>query len=212
MLKRALFVIILGALCVGTALAGTTRDVTYNLTGKQPGASFSTYIGGVDVNVNIDPDVLPDGSAGYDVDIEWEDPSVHDIHGLVLPSAISFTSLSNPLQVNISKDSFYQTGNNPTGYGDGVAEFTSLVGTFTPYTSPGSYKQGQTGKSWGTQTHPDGSQDIFTTTGSYEQISATFEGTLSVTGGPYSLTVTGPNPNGSMTVVVGTQRDITTTP
>lgn len=210
MTKRALFLFLLSALCVSTALAGTKRDVITKLDGKTAGASFYADITNGHAQMFINPSQLPDGSKGYEVGISWNDGSAHEISGLVLSSAVSSTGLSRPLLLNITLDSFYGTGEDPSG--NGVSDFTSLVGTFTPYTGVGSQRGSQSGRQYFTHTYLDGSTGTQTTNGTLKSESATFEGKLSVTGGPYDLSVDGPNTAANMYVEVGTQRTVTITP
>ena len=81
MAKRAVYLFLLGALCVTTALASSAKgQIQYKLNGKHAGADFTASITGVSGGIGgayFTPEQFPDGTWGYYVDIDWADPSNH---------------------------------------------------------------------------------------------------------------------------------------
>jgi hypothetical protein len=208
MMKRALFLILLGAFCTSAALAANKREVTFKVTGQSSAGVLTANITGGSAHFEFYLDQLPDGSLAYQADITWNNGSAHEVYGLVPFSAIKTHGPSGTIQVNITQQMLYDVG---TPGGD-IDDFFSFEGTFTTYTGNGSSTNVQSGHSQETDVHLDGSQQIFKFNGTVNDHSATFEGVLDVTGGPYNLSVEAPDPSAGVQVFVGIQTDITITP
>jgi hypothetical protein len=224
MTKRAVFLFLLGVLCVSTALAGTKRQVIYNLDGKTAGANFYTSLPGLtgsSLNFYLTPAPLPDGSWGYEANINWyegtgctpagTDTCYHEIYGQLPASAVSAKGLQGPITVNITNDTFYIVPGSP--FGDDGA-FISFEGTFTAYTGPGSGSGGASGRNYATQIHLDGSTETQSFNGTGKGQSAAFEGTFvsSTPNGTYDISLPGASNSSSFFVQVGTMQDIMTAP
>jgi hypothetical protein len=214
MTKRAVFLFLLGVLCVSTALAGTKRHVQYKLDGKTAGGVVYADLpgsGGGHVRFAFSPAPLPDGSPGYEADVYWTEDGItnHEISGLVPASAVNAKGVGGPITVNITTALFYDVPGSPF---QDSGDFVSLAGTFTAYTGVGSSTDGQNGRSYQTETLLDGSTETQSFNGTVKYQSATFEGTLVALSGTYDLSVQGPFPNAVLFVQVGTMTDIITTP
>jgi hypothetical protein len=210
MTKRALFLILLGVLCASTALAAQNKQLVFAVNGKVASGEFEAHIpydnsiGYVDLYFSPQP--LDNGRMGYSVDIYWNDGSFHEIYGQVSPGAIDQTAGWGPIQVNITYDSFIDPA------GSDHEAFSSLVGTLTLYTGPGSDNIVQTGNTTEVYTREDGSTLNIDFKGVRTEQDATFEGTFGATSGSYTLSVEGPNPDADMQVFAGTFRVIETPP
>lgn len=211
MIKKALFLFLLGALCVGTALAGTQRQVIYKLDGKIPGVNFSAALPGVTggyINFDLYAFPLPVSGFGYEADITWNDGSFHQIRGYV-PANVIKGGVGGPLTVNIADATYDIEPNSPI---EDDPAFISIEGTFTPYTGVDSHAYSETGKKYDTTTYPDGSTETSGFNGTAKNESATFEGTFVVSSGTYHLSVAGPSDDARIALNAGTYTDIITTP
>lgn len=211
MRKRAVFLVLLGAIFASVALAAPKDRDTSSLSGKFAGGGFFASItldGGMgSVNLSFNPEPLPDGRWGYYAHIDWYDGALHEIYGLVPASTINFKGVWGPIQVNITHDAFIDpSGSDP-------AAFSSLEGTFTVYTGPGSGNIVQTGSYTGVRTEIDGGADTMTLKGIRTDQSATFEGMILTSGGDsYAISVEGFYPNAHINVSAGTTKSVLTPP
>lgn len=209
MTKRAVFLILLAVLCASAALAGPKNQDVYTLNGQVAGGDFEATVdllegGGTGtVSLFFHPEPLEDGTWSYYVDIGWPGGS---IRGLVSANAIRPIRPWGPVQLNITHSSFI----DPEGIGE--QNFSSLVGTFTVYTGPGSQNLVVVGTFKQTFTDEDGNQYFMSLKGTMTQQDATFEGTLGTNEGSYLISVEGPNPQAYLSVEVGTIRETSEPP
>lgn len=208
MIKRAVFLFLLGVLCVSPGIAHTNTQV-FKVNGTFFSGNFLVLNFNAEGSASMSflPAPLPDGSMGYNVNFAWN-CSLNSffcdnvISGDVPRSAISGTGLLQPVQINITLNSFYATGVAPTG--KSFSGFTSVVGTFTPYRGPGGYFSTSSGHSTNSIFLPAGTQS-HTATGKTESGTAGFVGTVNVAGGPYSISLPEGGANATVTVYKGSE-------
>lgn len=229
MTKRALYLILAGMLCASVALAGQTNS--FSLGGQYPNGSFMAFTTDSQQDLNwtvqmdFNPIQLPDGTVCYLVQVSWliqspDNPSIYAqryVDGFVPLSAITAKGPWGPVQVNITHDSFITTtGDNPPSPTGNIDDFASLVGTFTPYTGPGSDTTTTKGTSTETQVLQGVGGDTITLTfnGVSTTEDATFTGTFGTTEGTQDISVEPPPSAGtaSLTVQVGTMIQTITPP
>jgi hypothetical protein len=202
MAKRSLAAVLLVVLSASAALAGTTRNAVFKLDGTQLSGNFSQdQLDGNFVFARFNPTPLPNGTMGYDVFYEWCDmfPCVNNIEGLVPASAV--TLHGGRVNVNVTLATFVQvfyTSGDPGNF----------IGTFTPFTGPGSSSQSLNGSETLVETNPDGSTTTLSFTGTGSDQTANFVGTL----GPESVAAPLGGWNGELIVQKGTMKAVTTTP
>lgn len=211
MTKKAVFLFLLGVLCVGTALAGTKTQVVYNLDGTIPGFDLHVDLpktSGGCIHVHLEPDQLQNGSYFFHAIIIWSEggrDGYHEINGPV-PSSVLKGGVGGPLKLNITYDSF----TDPQG--EDFAAFSGIEGTFTAYTGPGAYAEFNNGVGGATFTNEDGtSNTVFINNGTYRDQSASFDGTFYLMGTFYDLSVPGPSGGAETFVQKGRMTEITTT-
>lgn len=208
MTKRALFLILMGMLCASVAMAGKKNSQgIFTLNGTLAGANIYnanlTLEGGGSGYMDfwLQPAPLEDGSLGYYAEIDWYDGvSWGEIYGSVPASVITPSkTLWGPIQVNITYASFI----NPEG--SYPANFSSLTGTFTPYTGSGSEKMTENGNQIQTTKLSDGTTQLeYSFKGMQTDQSAAFDGTFATNEGSFTVAVDGPSQGADMFVQVGT--------
>lgn len=212
MRKRALFLVLLSALFASAALAAPQDQETRSLNGRIVACGFNASIpleGGAfgHIDLYLNPVLLPDGTRDYFARIYWYDGSDHEIFGRLPASIFKLKGVWGPVEVNVTYDAFI----DPSG--SDHAAFSSLEGTFTVYTGPGSLKMVQTGSRTEVYTHIDGGTETYTLKGINTLQSATFEGMFLTSGGDsYAISMEGPFPLANIQALAGTMRDVITPP
>lgn len=203
MAKRAAFLLVLGMLCVSTALPEKRRQVEYKLDGTVAAASLFTGYGGPGgfAYLYLSPFPVPDGGWAYLAEIYWNDGSGHEIYGFVPASVVRSQGPWGPLHVNITNASFYEVEEAPLTDTGG---FISLEGTFTAYTGLGSGTRVSSGRLTETLTHLDGSKEIRSSNGTNAYQDAAFEGTLVTTSSTVDLLAQGPDRAATISILAGT--------